>query len=356
MKHANEVPAARSIVQVARATSAVFVIDENQSECERLDPLTVAASWPSRALPDLDGLTSRKGPRNSYRKQGVRTTRAAHNGLERRDAVESVAQYNGKPPSNSPEIAMIEPESILNAMVVAKQPQRPLPLDEEPLSAAHSDNDDERAVRAAYRDVTFGPITKSAGHRRGSEVLSKLISVAAATLESDRVTAKACIERAAELLSVASQGQPVQTAAAMRGGLAPWQRRNVTAYVAANIGSAIRMADLARVARLSIGHFFRAFRGSFGEPPLVYVTRQRIRHAQSVMLNSRAPLSQIALDCGMCDQSHFTRVFHRIVGINPGVWRRLSSTGDADMGLKRSASIAATHLTTAQTGSRHLRA
>jgi AraC-like DNA-binding protein len=26
----------------------------------------------------------------------------------------------------------------------------------------------------------------------------------------------------------------------------------------------------------------------------------------------------------MCDQSHFTRVFRRIVGMNPGLWRRLA--------------------------------
>jgi AraC family transcriptional regulator len=27
-------------------------------------------------------------------------------------------------------------------------------------------------------------------------------------------------------------------------------------------------------------------------------------------------------DCGFADQSHFTRVFTRAVGISPGQWRR----------------------------------
>jgi hypothetical protein len=40
------------------------------------------------------------------------------------------------------------------------------------------------------------------------------------------------------------------------------------------------------------------------------------------MLNTREPLSQVALDCGMCDQAHFTRVFRKVVGISPSVWRR----------------------------------
>jgi hypothetical protein len=35
-----------------------------------------------------------------------------------------------------------------------------------------------------------------------------------------------------------------------------------------------------------------------------------------------APLSEIALSCGMSDQSNFTRSFRRIVGETPSSWRR----------------------------------
>jgi AraC family transcriptional regulator len=207
---------------------------------------------------------------------------------------------------------------------------------------------------AADPHATFVSIPDVAAHKFGSEALSKLISLAAATLDSDRATARACIERAAELLRVTDEAGSTPAAAAIRGGLAPWQRRNVAAYVAAHIGSTIRVVDLARVARLSVGHFFRAFRESFGEPPFAHIARQRIQRAQSLMLSSRASLSQIAFDCGMCDQAHFTRVFRRIVGINPGVWRRQSSARDANMNIKESSSITARHLTTVQDGSRHV--
>jgi AraC-like DNA-binding protein len=40
------------------------------------------------------------------------------------------------------------------------------------------------------------------------------------------------------------------------------------------------------------------------------------------MLSSQLPLSDIALSCGLSDQSHFTRVFRRIVGETPSAWRR----------------------------------
>ncbi len=184
------------------------------------------------------------------------------------------------------------------------------------------------------------------GDRLGREELPKLLSAAAATLESDRATARACLQRAVELLLVTGEGCPVQATACIRGGLAPWQQRIVTAYIATNLGSTIRVCDLARVARLSVGHFFRVFRESFGEPPLAHIARRRIQRSQSLMLSSETPLSQIALDCGMHDQSHFTRVFRHFVGTNPGVWRRQFSGGEPSMGVEKNANIPTKDLTT----------
>jgi AraC family transcriptional regulator len=211
-------------------------------------------------------------------------------------------------------------------------------------------------MTVADRDPSILSIPDTAGCSFSSEELPKLISAAVATLDSDRATAKACLQRAVELLSVSGDGRPVQAAAWIRGGLAPWQKKHATAYIAANIGSTIRVSDLARVARLSVGHFFRAFRESFGEPPLAHIARRRIRRAQSLMLNSGASLSQIALDCGMHDQPHFTRVFRRFVGINPGVWRRQFSAREANTGVEENASITTSDLTTVQYGSPRVRA
>jgi AraC-like DNA-binding protein len=108
----------------------------------------------------------------------------------------------------------------------------------------------------------------------------------------------------------------------LRGGLAIWAAKRVADYIEANIDSSLRAADLAAIAGLGESHFSRAFRNSFGMTPLTFVTSQRVRHAQNLMRGSRKPLSQIALECGMYDQAHFTRVFRKVVGINPGIWRR----------------------------------
>jgi AraC family transcriptional regulator len=161
------------------------------------------------------------------------------------------------------------------------------------------------------------------------EILSKLIATASASLDSDRATAKDCIQRAAALLQVFRKERlPAQSALPfVRGGLASWQQKRVAVYVEANIGANIRATDLAHVARLSNSHFSRAFRKSFGEGPMAYVLKQRIRRSQELMRESKASLCEISLACGMCDQPHFTRVFHRVVGVSPGLWRRQFASG-----------------------------
>ena len=159
--------------------------------------------------------------------------------------------------------------------------------------------------------------------RARDEALFRLLAAATATFDSDRDQAKACVQQAAELLRV-SLGREgyLWNESSSRSGLSPWQAKRVVAYIESNINLSFRVADLAGIVQLSISHFSRAFKESFGRPPLAYVKARRIRHAQVIMLNSREPLSQVALDCGMCDQAHFTRVFRKVVGISPSVWRR----------------------------------
>jgi transcriptional regulator GlxA family with amidase domain len=83
-----------------------------------------------------------------------------------------------------------------------------------------------------------------------------------------------------------------------------------------------KASDLAAQVQLSNAHFFRAFKASFGTTPAAYIMRQRIRLAQSLMVSTSYPLSQVALECGMCDQSHLCRAFRRVVGNTPSQWRR----------------------------------
>lgn len=108
-------------------------------------------------------------------------------------------------------------------------------------------------------------------------------------------------------------------------GLAPWQVRQVAAHIDSHLGNGITTDDLARIARLSACHFSRAFRESFGASPHKYVMRRRVERAQGLMLSTSHSLGQIAVECGLADQAHLCKLFVKIVGESPGMWRRARS-------------------------------
>jgi AraC family transcriptional regulator len=161
--------------------------------------------------------------------------------------------------------------------------------------------------------------------RTGTWMVARLLATATRSLEADRLTARACIQRAATLLGVdlkqANSGLP-PTAYHARGGLAAWQVDLVSRYIRDHISVTIRISTLARMVQRSKSHFSRAFRCSFDETPQSYIAKRRVMRAQQIMLESEFTLAHIALEVGMCDQAHFCRTFRRVVGINPGAWRR----------------------------------
>jgi AraC family transcriptional regulator len=155
------------------------------------------------------------------------------------------------------------------------------------------------------------------------DVLAELIIQASSLFETDRCKAKRCIERAAELVR---RKRSMQSSASgrivIRGGLTTLQAKQLATYIDANIGARIPCSELAALARISVGHLFRAFRVSFGASPQAYIMRRRIQHAEMLMLRTNEPLAGIAVNCGLCDQAHFSHAFRRLVGVTPNVWRR----------------------------------
>jgi AraC family transcriptional regulator len=108
----------------------------------------------------------------------------------------------------------------------------------------------------------------------------------------------------------------------MRRVLAPPLIRRVLLYIDANLENRIRNSDLAAVACLSVFYFNGVFRTSMGHSPHDYVIRRRVERAQGLMLSTDKTLAEIAAECGLTDQPHFTRLFRRLVGESPAAWRR----------------------------------
>ncbi len=111
--------------------------------------------------------------------------------------------------------------------------------------------------------------------------------------------------------------------AAKRGGLAPWQGRRAAEMISESLDGRIHLSDMARECGLSVSHFTRAFRKSFGMSPYRWLLQRRIDRAKSLLATSDLPIADIALRSGFSDQTAFTRAFGRVVGDSPARWRRV---------------------------------
>ena len=107
-----------------------------------------------------------------------------------------------------------------------------------------------------------------------------------------------------------------------RGGLPGGALRRVRAYIDDHIGERISLDQLARQAGVSRFHFARQFRLSTGESPMGYLRRARIERSKSILQGRDTTIAEVAARLGFSDQSHFTRIFGRLVGVSPGSFVR----------------------------------
>ena len=152
---------------------------------------------------------------------------------------------------------------------------------------------------------------------RESTLLLSLLSEALSLFEKDRTTARQRLECAFALIRA-----EVSPAVSDRGVLAKWRDRKVKNYIRDNLGSSLRIEDVARTVDLSASYFSRAFKATTGIAYTIYVMRARIALAKQLLLTTDTPISEIAVICGLADQPHLTRIFRQSEGLPPAAWRR----------------------------------
>jgi len=110
--------------------------------------------------------------------------------------------------------------------------------------------------------------------------------------------------------------------APIRGGLAAWQQRVVTAYIEEHLSEQISLATLAQLVRLSPYYFCRAFKQSFGIPPHRYHTSRRMEHAKALLAKPTPSVTDIGLTVGFSETSSFTAAFRKATGFTPTGYHR----------------------------------
>jgi AraC-like DNA-binding protein len=113
----------------------------------------------------------------------------------------------------------------------------------------------------------------------------------------------------------------LQSVGRTKRGLSQGALKRIEEHIESHLDSALDVEELAAIVRMSSSHFTRSFHKSVGLTPHRYVIRNRVMRARELLATTKMPLTEIALTTGFSDQSHFSRRFHEIVGIPPGAFR-----------------------------------
>ena len=95
----------------------------------------------------------------------------------------------------------------------------------------------------------------------------------------------------------------------------------ITEYVNANYAKKISLDDVAKKVFLSRSYISSVFKEEIGMSLTDYVREVRIERSKQLLLDSTVRIVDIAGMCGFDDQSYFTKVFHRSVGVTPKQYR-----------------------------------
>lgn len=93
-------------------------------------------------------------------------------------------------------------------------------------------------------------------------------------------------------------------------------------YIVAHYQEQISVKKLVALTFLSSRQFERRFRGLFHMSSGDFILKVRIDAALRYLIESDFSITQIALQCGFYDNSHFTRQFKKKIGISPIQFRK----------------------------------
>jgi len=110
----------------------------------------------------------------------------------------------------------------------------------------------------------------------------------------------------------------------------------VLLHLQENPGAALSVEQLARIACFSPFHFHRLFVAHVGEPLSAHVRRLRLERAALILRNSRASVTEVALESGYETSAAFNKAFQQHFHVSPTTFRQSSPVNfTAALKLKR---------------------
>lgn len=94
-------------------------------------------------------------------------------------------------------------------------------------------------------------------------------------------------------------------------------------YILRNIDKNITLEKLSGYLGFSKSYIIKMFKSIYGQTPHAFIVNQKINRAKMLISTEREKkLGEIAKKSGFYDQSHFTKNFKKVYGVNPKEYKR----------------------------------
>ena len=90
----------------------------------------------------------------------------------------------------------------------------------------------------------------------------------------------------------------------------------------ANFCYNLALEDFAKLAHRSLSVFKREFRRYYNQSPGRWLLQKRLEYSAVLLKHPARNVSEVALDCGFEDLSHFSRAFKQKFGVSPAHYRK----------------------------------
>jgi AraC family transcriptional regulator len=105
------------------------------------------------------------------------------------------------------------------------------------------------------------------------------------------------------------------------GQLSERQMDRLEQYIEARLDTSPSVADLAELSDLSLYHFIRSFKRSFGMTPHRYIMMRRVERAKALLRDTDLSVLEASLEVGLTP-TQLARIFVAAVGVPPAEFRR----------------------------------
>lgn len=97
--------------------------------------------------------------------------------------------------------------------------------------------------------------------------------------------------------------------------------RKAITFAITDLTADLSLKSLAEQINVNASYLSSLFRKEVGITLTEYVNRYRVAYAQMLLLQTEMPIKAIAVKCGISDLNYFIRLFKRIGGVTPKVYR-----------------------------------